>query len=894
MRRNEILTLIDKYNPEIFLLQETWLRPEVPYSIPGYHVVRRDRADGRRRGGVAILLREGLEFQELDTALYSVEGVGVDFFSRKKVIQVLSLYFPPTTTLKRDILLLNNFGPHAFMAGDLNAKHEDWGSPKTDRLGKYVQELCEGGNLNIHVPSEPTRLAPRITIPDAVLDYAITSASIEDVQVLVLGGEGTTSDHLPVLYTVHGTEALSNAPVVRYTTRWDLVRADLDRPWFVTGDVEYDVGHFTSSVQAAILNNSKTIFLKHKSHKLIPKHLKQLVSDKTQALQAYQQTRTPASKRHLNFCKHKLDREMAANRHARLLKDIQSLDDPVLRWQTLNKGRPKPPRVPSLHQGLKKANTAPEKAEMLGEALAARFQEHPTAQDPRVTAEVRDFMSSLPLEVTEAPPTITEEALEAALKTMKLKSAPGPDGITYRLLRDLPVSAKRHLAALFTQICTTGTYPSLWKLASVTMLPKPEKPLNQPSSYRPISLLCCLSKVFEKILLGYMRTEPIPHHQFGFRGGLSTTDQLHRLVHKAAESINRKVSGLIVSLDIEAAFDRVPHPELLYKLHRQSQPAWIVNLLHSYYSNRLFYVQVEGKLSRLYPIKAGTAQGAVISPHLYSLYIADQPNWDERLVDIFQYADDTAYLVVARKTHLANEWLNAQLSALQTWCRDWKTKINPGKSTAIALKRTTKLATINIRYGGEQIPLAPSLKYLGVQIDKNLRFKTHVTRLVSSTKQKTARLMRYFHWRHIVSPKSREILYNTLIRPVIMYGLPAWDNVSDYQFGRLEKQERKWLRIITGLPRNTPKTTLYDLTTHIKTLKQEREDLVCRQFERIAEHPNPLLADCIQCERGDVRDPLERLNTITATYIARRKARERARRRAGRRRLVGAIPTLPP
>ncbi|KNE88265.1 hypothetical protein PSTG_18339 [Puccinia striiformis f. sp. tritici PST-78] len=108
---------------------------------------------------------------------------------------------------------------------------------------------------------------------------------------------------------------------------------------------------------------------------------------------------------------------MAANRHARLLKDIPSLDDPVLRWQTLNKGRPKPPRVPSLHQGLKKANTAPEKAEMLGEALAARFQEHPTAQDPRVTAEVRDFMSSLPLEVTEARTTITEEALEAALKT---------------------------------------------------------------------------------------------------------------------------------------------------------------------------------------------------------------------------------------------------------------------------------------------------------------------------------------------------------------------------------------------------------------------------------------------------------------------------------------------
>jgi hypothetical protein len=73
--------------------------------------------------------------------------------------------------------------------------------------------------------------------------------------------------------------------------------------------------------------------------------------------------------------------------------------------------------------------------------------------------------------------------------------------------------------------------PDAWKKAEVIMIPKHSKPSNELTSYRPISLLPIISKLFEKLLL--KRLKPlieseniIPSHQFGFRDKHATTDRI--------------------------------------------------------------------------------------------------------------------------------------------------------------------------------------------------------------------------------------------------------------------------------------------------------------------------------------------------------------------------------
>ncbi|VVC35302.1 Reverse transcriptase domain [Cinara cedri] len=118
---------------------------------------------------------------------------------------------------------------------------------------------------------------------------------------------------------------------------------------------------------------------------------------------------------------------------------------------------------------------------------------------------------------------------------------------------------------------------SIWKHAQVTNktnklnIHKPGKPLENPSSYRPISLLSVVGKLFKKILLKRISkivtdNKIIPDFQFSFKSKHSTIHQLHRVVDQISLAFESKKICIGIFLDIAQAFDRVWHPDLPFKL----------------------------------------------------------------------------------------------------------------------------------------------------------------------------------------------------------------------------------------------------------------------------------------------------------------------------------------
>jgi hypothetical protein len=88
----------------------------------------------------------------------------------------------------------------------------------------------------------------------------------------------------------------------------------------------------------------------------------------------------------------------------------------------------------------------------------------------------------------------------------------------------------QYLTQIFNAVMLTGHFSAQWKVAQIILILKPGKPPNDPRSYRPISLLPILSKVFEKLLLNRLipfivHRNLIPNHQFGFRQRHSTIHQ---------------------------------------------------------------------------------------------------------------------------------------------------------------------------------------------------------------------------------------------------------------------------------------------------------------------------------------------------------------------------------
>jgi hypothetical protein len=107
--------------------------------------------------------------------------------------------------------------------------------------------------------------------------------------------------------------------------------------------------------------------------------------------------------------------------------------------------------------------------------------------------------------------------------------------MTGKILKELPTLCIQYLPQLFNAILLCAYFPTQWRVAQTILISKPDKPPHQLSSYRPISLLPTVSKVFEKLLLKRLfllvqHANLIPNHQFGFQPRHSTIEQTHHLI----------------------------------------------------------------------------------------------------------------------------------------------------------------------------------------------------------------------------------------------------------------------------------------------------------------------------------------------------------------------------
>jgi len=212
----------------------------------------------------------------------------------------------------------------------------------------------------------------------------------------------------------------------------------------------------------------------------------------------------------------------------------------------------------------------------------------------------------------------------------------------------------------------------LWKYSTIILILKPKKPPDCSSSYRPISLLPILSKVFEKILLKRLlniaeETKILPDSQFGFRSRHSTIHQVHRIVDKISFSLEEKQYCTGAFQDVSQAFDHVWHAGLLSKLKLLLPPSYYL-ILKSYLENRFFSVRYDSSISSPKPINAGVPQGAVIAPLLFNIFISDQPTLPTSFVGDFE--DDKALIANNFDPVTASSHIQDHLLLLEKWYKE--------------------------------------------------------------------------------------------------------------------------------------------------------------------------------------------------------------------------------
>ena len=226
-----------------------------------------------------------------------------------------------------------------------------------------------------------------------------------------------------------------------------------------------------------------------------------------------------------------------------------------------------------------------------------------------------------------------------------------------------------------------------------------------------------------------MEKQVIPDYQFGFRNSHSTSLQLARIIDLIVTGFNKRDSTIAVFLDIEKAFDTTWINGLIYKLIQTQISAPLIKLISTYLNNRKFCISVDGFHSDCKTINAGVPQGAVLSPILNNIYVADIPT--RRQVHMAQFADDTCifYQSKFKNRQKVIKVLQESIDDISTWFAKWNIKINANKTEAITFSKTKRELNAPIKIQNQVIPYSISVKYLGLTLYSKLAFKNHVSKL---------------------------------------------------------------------------------------------------------------------------------------------------------------------
>ena len=374
----------------------------------------------------------------------------------------------------------------------------------------------------------------------------------------------------------------------------------------------------------------------------------------------------------------------------------------------------------------------------------------------------------------------SENGIRHLISKLPSKTASGPDGISSWMLKATSASIASPLCHIFNLSISTGLVPLGWKSSFIVPVPKSSPPSDSPSNYRPISLLCLISKLLEKhihsILSDFcMSRDLISPFQFGFLPQRSTASALLFSTHSILSLLESHVSVCGVFLDLKKAFDSVPHQSLLDLLSSFSLPPYLLNWIHSYLLNRSQSVVVSGSTSSSLLVSSGVPQGSILGPLLFLVYIngvTDIPLSVSSHLSL--YADDIfLFRPISSQSDMC--LLQTDLDSISSWLSSHLLQLNSSKSKYIIFSRKPPSyfdVFPSLSISSSPIERVATFRYLGVLLSSNLSWAPHISSICCKSRRILGLIFRHFHPHS--SPSTIIKLYVSLVRPHLEYCSAIW------------------------------------------------------------------------------------------------------------------------
>lgn len=780
---------------DIMCVTETWLtasKPDAVVTIPGYTMFRRDRGETNcdyaqlGGGGVVVYIKQSIQaVRRTDLECETLEILMVELKSRTPNLLVAALYRPPRqqiNTLKEQFQLLAELvdSHDIIIGGDFNAYNNNWNAADTTNSdGRTLQAMLDEGGIVVCNRNMGTRPTPH---SNHQLDLILSNCPHKCMSSFPTP---PIADHCAVVATFRTTLATESERTKRMRSKMKRYNLGMIRqlltqdPLYerVQGEVHIDYAWKAWETHFRDITEKCTYWVN------VPPAKKPWYSWRLSRLKKCQDrlfrryVRLPSVDNRISYC-------VCRNAYRKKVRTARSHFLTVQGYSLANRCRiggytwwkrakrlcnitQKSYNIPELMSQTTCAKTARAKAQLLAEHFAAQSSSN-SYQNPTPSQSVANSL----LELFSIPP-LTEGDVEHALSHLSPRTATSDSELipVFRTMADL---LSVSLTYLFNRSLALSTFPTDWKLATITPIFKKRGDPSNPSNYRPISLLSALSRILEEhvatSLSNFLYSNKlITPVQFGFVRHKSTTLQLIVLAHRIAQLQDSHAKLSLVSLDFHKAFDRVHHPTLLESI-KQIAKERTTRWFSSYLEQRSIRVKVENTMSASLDINCGVPQGSHLAPLLFALYINTLPETVKHS-EVFLYADDVALLHQHQKPAIGESYdqnhLQQDIDACYNWAKTRHGTFSSSKTTVV----TTLDQPSTLRLNGEQLATKSSIKHLGITLTTQLNFSIHFDEIRKVFVQRV-NLLRYMA--RNLPGRAILLLYKSYVRPSVEYAIPVW------------------------------------------------------------------------------------------------------------------------